>query len=96
MRYGEQMMKFLTAFFVTSAFLFGFSEFSTPSKPDLQELVPSKIVDKKKVEPIRVPYTSCIISAEGTVESIEEYMSLCLDKRNWLQISFEYKEETNI
>ena len=97
MHYGEQMMKFLAAFCVTSAFLFGIADFGVPStKLELQPLVPSKIVDKKKAPPIRVPHTSCIVSVEGVAHTLEEHMLLCLSKRNWLEINIDHRDKTII
>ena len=86
------MMKFFTAFVVTSAFLFGYIGLSAPAKVEIQPLVPSKIVNSKKINPIKVPNTTCIVSGmEVSHLTLEEYMALCLEQRNWLNIAIDYK-----
>jgi len=92
MQQGVQMMKFFTAFLITTALLMGASSFAVPSKPEYQPLVPAKIVDAKKANPIEVPHLGCIVNdAEMSVTNLEEYMALCLTQRNWLNISIEHK-----
>ena len=84
------MMKFFAAFLVTSTLLVGASSFAVPTKIEVQSIVPSKIVDSKKIGPIKVPYTACIVShVEVTHDSLEERMAMCLTKRNWLNINID-------
>ena len=86
-------MKFFVAFFITSALLFGFNDTHSSSKVHYQPLTPSTIVDKKKIEPIGVPYVNCIVS-DGTEEvdhTLEEYMQVCLDRRQWHKINIDFK-----
>ena len=91
------MMKFFTAFVVTSAFLFGYTGLSMPSRVEVQPLVPSKIVDSKKINPIKVPDTTCIVSdTEVSILTLEEYMKLCINQRNWLNITIDYEGQISI
>ena len=84
------MMKFLAAFCTSMAFLLGASNFVVPIKPYAQPLVPSRIVDSKKIEPIKVPYVDCIINVEGEADiTLEEGMQLCMTKREWLEINID-------
>jgi hypothetical protein len=88
--YGEQIMKFFAAFFVTGTLLLGASSVMVTTKTQAQTLVPSKIVDSKKLEPLKVPHNSCIVSGvEVSDIALEEYMKLCLSQRNWLNITFD-------
>jgi hypothetical protein len=84
------MMKFLAAFCTSMAFLLGASSFVTPIKPHAEPLVPARIVDTKKIEPIKVPYIGCIINVEGEAGiTLEEGMRSCMTKREWLDINID-------
>jgi hypothetical protein len=60
--------------------------------PYTHDLIPSTIVDKKKLVPIKVPRVDCIITVGGEVEeaeiAIEELMATCVGDRKWLKIKF--------
>tara|TARA_R110002020_G_scaffold20213_1_gene69142 strand:- start:1160 stop:1450 length:291 start_codon:yes stop_codon:yes gene_type:complete len=87
------MMKFFAAFFIMSAILIGANGSVTPIRPEVQVLVPSKIVDTKKIGPIKVPHTSCIVSVEEE-HTLEEHLNVCLAQRKWLNIDSDTKEQT--
>ena len=87
------MMKFFAAFFVTGTLLMGATNLNIPTKIEVQPLVPSRIVDSKKIEPIKVPHMTCIVNhMEEAHSSLEERMSLCLRRRDWLNINIEYSQ----
>ncbi len=50
--------------------------------------VPAAIINKKKVNPIKIPGTDCIVSVEGEDSlKFDSYISKCLNQRNWLKIN---------
>ena len=88
------MMKFLAAFFTTITFLFGAVSITPPLRTISYDLVPSKIVDKKKIAPIKVPVSDCIVSVEGEAHTLEEHVEMCLTQRQWLDISIDEEKPT--
>ncbi len=87
-------MKILAAVAITAFVVIGFNNTTVPTRTEAMPLVPSKIVDKKKIEPIRVPFESCILN-EGTEEAthtLEEHVATCLNKRMWHNVNIEHRE----
>tara|TARA_R110000824_G_scaffold92217_9_gene223923 strand:+ start:5466 stop:5756 length:291 start_codon:yes stop_codon:yes gene_type:complete len=95
-------MKIFTTLGAAIALLLGITNYVAGSPPPTvsytHEAVPSKIVDKKKAEPIKVPNVDCIVSvgdeAEITEIAIEELMATCVGNRKWLKIKLVRAEST--
>lgn len=85
-------MKFFAAFFATITFLLGANSYGIPTKLHTHELIPSKIVDTKKMDPIKVPHIDCIVNIEGEAHTLEEHTKVCLIKRRWLKINIEQEK----
>jgi len=87
-------MKFFTTLGIGIALLLGITNYVVSAEPThivyTHEPIPSKIVDKKKPAPIKVPHDDCIVSvgseAELTEIAIEELMATCVGERKWLKI----------
>jgi hypothetical protein len=87
-------MKFFVGVFMGVAFLVGATHMGISTRVHTHNLVPSKIVDKKKIDPIEIPYIDCIVSVEVPSHTLEEHTVVCLAKRTWLRISVDKEEHT--
>ena len=95
-------MKFFTTLGIGIALLLGITNYVVSAEPAhviyTHEPIPSKIVDKKKPAPIKVPHDDCIVSvgeeSELTEIAIEELMATCVGERKWLKIKFERESPT--
>jgi len=87
-------MKFFIGIFTSIAFLLSAAHMAIPTRLHADDLIPSKIIDKKKIDPIKVPYIDCIVSVEEEAHTLEEHVAICLDKRTWLKINSDKKGNT--
>ena len=51
------------------------------------ELILPKVVNKQKLNPLNVPPGECIVTIEEEANNIESLMVMCLDNRNWFNIT---------
>jgi len=56
--------------------------------------VPAATINKKKINPIKIPDTSCIVNVvEGDSFELDSLIIKCLNHRHWLMISVDNKTE---
>ena len=84
------MTKFLTAFAITTAFLWASADsiaHETVVAPvPLQKHI-GPIVIEKKVAPLKVPANNCIVSGGEKGQILEQHVLRCNNRRNWLNIN---------
>ena len=82
-------MKIFITFAITYAFLaLANTEVSNVKFTAAQE-ERMHLNETKKIEPIKIPPTDCIVNIEGERHLLEQQLESCLKKRQWLKISSE-------
>lgn len=85
-------MKIFISCLTTVAILLGVNESNSliTTRMHATDLIPAKIVDKKKIPPLKVPDDDCIvIRTEGDAAAFEKHAEECFNRYNWLRITFE-------
>ena len=82
-------MKFLTSFIMTAVILITYNNTSVYTHRDNHELIPSRIISGKKIEPLRAPFSKCVLgpSSDIIVRTHAEYIEVCVNQRQWYKIS---------
>ena len=82
-------MKFLTSFIMTGIILITYNNTSVYAHRANHELIPSRIISGKKIEPLRAPFSKCVFgpSSDVIVRTHDEYIEVCVNQHQWYKIS---------
>jgi hypothetical protein len=79
--------------FITFAITYAFLALVTTEVDSVKMMVAQEdrphLDEAKKIEPIKIPATGCIVNVEGERHLLEQQLESCLKKRQWLKISSE-------
>jgi hypothetical protein len=83
------IMKFLISFIMTGIILITYNDANVYAYRDNHQLIPSKIISGKKIEPLRSPISQCVLGPSSVViiRTLDEYIEVCVNQRLWYKIS---------